>query len=94
MTGYYCPGCGSQRAIHSLLHFNFRGVVSHNFLFLPAVLLIFYHYSRPVINRMFNLRLPDIFYRKHTPVILFGVIVLFWVLRNLPFYPFSVLAPN
>jgi len=94
LTGYYCPGCGSQRAIHSLLHFNFRGVVSNNFLFLPAVLLVLYHYSRPVINRMFNLRLPDIFYRKHTPVILFGVIILFWVLRNLPFYPFSVLAPN
>ena len=43
ITGYYCPGCGSQRAIHSLLHLNFEEVVSHNFLFIPAFLLIIYH---------------------------------------------------
>ena len=27
LTGYYCPGCGSQRAIHSMLHLDFAGVV-------------------------------------------------------------------
>lgn len=94
ITGYYCPGCGSQRAIHSLLHLDFVGVVSYNFLFIPAFLLIFYHYLHPVFNRLFGLKLPNVFYFSSTPWIIFGVVVLFWILRNIPVYPFSVLAPG
>ncbi|MDR9448893.1 MAG: DUF2752 domain-containing protein, partial [Psychroflexus sp.] len=30
ITGLYCPGCGSQRAIHDLLHANFLAAFSHN----------------------------------------------------------------
>lgn len=94
LTGYYCPGCGSQRAIHSLLHLNIAGVVGNNFLFLPAVLAIIYHYIHTFLNKKFNWRLPNIFYMKNTPWVIFGIILLFWLLRNLPVYPFSVLAPG
>lgn len=94
VTGYYCPGCGSQRAIHSLLHLDFEGVVSYNFLFIPAFLMIFYHYSYRIFNKIFNIKLPNIFYFKSTPWIIFGVVVVFFILRNLPIYPFSVLAPG
>jgi len=94
LTGYYCPGCGSQRAIHSLLHLNITGVVHNNVLFLPAVLAVAYHYLHPVLNRKFSWRLPNIFYMKNTPWIIFGIIVLFWIIRNFPWYPFSVLAPR
>ena len=94
LTGYYCPGCGSQRAIHSLLHLDFAGVISYNFLFLPALLLIIYHYLHPLFNRIFHWNLPNVFYLKNTPWIILGVVILFWILRNLPFYPFSVLAPD
>ena len=94
VTGYYCPGCGSQRAIHSLLHFDIAGVVSYNILFIPAFLLIIYHYLHPVLNRFFEWKLHNIFYFKSTPWIIFGFVLAFWILRNLPFYPFSVLAPG
>lgn len=94
LTGGYCPGCGSQRALHNLLHLNFAGVVGNNFLFLPAALLILYHYTHPVLNRVFSIKLPNLFYKKATPWIIFGVVILFWILRNLPWYPFTILAPN
>jgi len=94
VTGYYRPGCGSQRAIHSLLHLNFAGVVGNNFLFLPAVLLLIYHYSFAFMNKKFSWKLPNIFYFKSTPWIILVVIILFWILRNLPVYPFNSLAPN
>ncbi len=93
VTGYHCPGCGSQRAIHSLLHLDLMGVVGNNFLFIPAFLLIGYHYSHPVFNKKFNLKLPNLFYLKYTPWVILAIVVLFWILRNLPWFPFTVLAP-
>ncbi len=94
LTGYYCPGCGSQRAVHHLLHLNLTGVAGNNFLFIPAALLLIYHYIHPWIALKFNRKLPNVFYYKKTPWIILFVIVLFWFLRNLPFYPFLLLAPN
>lgn len=94
LTGAYCPGCGSQRALHSLMHLDFAGVISYNFLFLPAALLIFYHYSHLLLNGWFNWRLPNLLYLKYTPWVILFVVILFWILRNLPWYPFTVLAPD
>lgn len=94
LTGYYCPGCGSQRAIHGLLHLNFASVVSNNFLFLPAVAAIIYHYMQMLLNWKFNLGLQNIFYHKNTPWIVLVLVILFWILRNLTIHPFSVLAPG
>lgn len=92
-TGGYCPGCGSQRALHSLLHFDIAGVVRYNFLFLPAALVIFYHYLHPLLNRIFKWRLPNVLYMKNTPWVILVIVIVFWIVRNLPWYPFSVLAP-
>ena len=94
LTGAYCPGCGSQRALHSLVHLDFTGVISYNFLFLPAALILIYHYSRPFLNRTFNWKLPNIFYLKNTPWVILTIVVIFWIARNLPWYPFNILAPG
>lgn len=94
LTGYYCPGCGSQRAIHSLLHLDLYGVIENNILFIPAVLIILYHYIHKPLNLKLNLKLPDILYLKNTPWIILIIIVIFWILRNLPIYPFDLLAPS
>ena len=40
LTGFQCPGCGSQRAIHSLLHLDFKQAFLYNPLFMPALLLV------------------------------------------------------
>uniref|UniRef100_UPI0032172630 DUF2752 domain-containing protein n=1 Tax=uncultured Draconibacterium sp. TaxID=1573823 RepID=UPI0032172630 len=94
VTGAYCPGCGSQRALHSLLHFDIAGVISYNFLFLPAGLLILYHYTHPFLSRIFNRKFPNLFYMKNTPWVILAIVILFWITRNLPWYPFFVLAPG
>lgn len=94
LSGLYCPGCGSQRAIHSLLHLDFAGVVNHNLLFLPAALLLVYHYSYTWMNKIFGYGLPNLLYKKATPWAILGAILLFGLLRNLPWHPFSVLAPG
>ncbi|MDR2801840.1 MAG: DUF2752 domain-containing protein [Prevotellaceae bacterium] len=40
LTGFQCPGCGSQRAIHSLLHLDFKQAFLYNPLLIPALLLV------------------------------------------------------
>ncbi|SHF51583.1 Protein of unknown function [Mariniphaga anaerophila] len=94
LTGFYCPGCGSQRAIHSLLHLNLAGVVQSNLLFIPAVLTIGYHFLHKILNRKLGWNLPNIFYLKNTPWVILAIILLFWVLRNISEFPFSELAPG
>ena len=37
MTGYKCPGCGSQRAIHAMLHGDALGAIRYNAMLLPAI---------------------------------------------------------
>ena len=81
LTGLKCPGCGTQRAIHALLHGNFLEAVRFNAMMVASVpLLALYGYAE--IVRKSKPR----FYNKvnSTPIILtiFVLVVLWWILRN------------
>ncbi len=93
-TGVYCPGCGSQRALHDLLHFNIKEVISHNLLFLLGLFIIVYHFSIESINFFSEANIKNLLYHPKTPIILLIIIILFWILRNIPYYPFTLLAPH
>ncbi|MBU2906060.1 MULTISPECIES: DUF2752 domain-containing protein [Arenibacter] len=93
-TGYYCTGCGSQRALHDLLHLDIMGVAKHNLLFIPAFLLIAYHWVRSYAPLKGKESLPDLIYHPKTPIVLFIIITLFTILRNIHLYPFTLLAPE
>ncbi|MFD2791677.1 DUF2752 domain-containing protein [Arenibacter sp. H213] len=93
ITGYYCTGCGSQRALHNLLHLDIAGVMRHNALFIPALLLIAYHWTIKYFPFKNSKKYPDIVYHPKTPVIVFLIVVLFTIFRNIPLFPFSLLAP-
>ncbi len=88
LTGFRCPGCGSTRALHQLLHGNLLASFELNpllFLTLPVVGLLLIIYTRCAITGrpMPQIDLP----RKYAwivCVLVFG----FWVLRNTAIYPF------
>ena len=94
-TGLYCPGCGNTRALHALVHLDWLGMLNYNplFPFVFAVLtwLLAGEYLHLLLGRRI-LWLP-----KRVPVILiilFGLVVaVFTILRNVPVYPFTILAP-
>jgi len=92
-TGIYCPGCGSQRAIHELLHLNFLGFIRQNTLLLLLILLLIYHGVVILANSYFNKTWKSLLNHKKTPYFLLVIAILFWILRNLPFKPFIWLAP-
>lgn len=87
-TGYKCIGCGSQRAIHSLLHLKFDEAIKENFL---VVLSIPYLVSGFVFDsikqkneKMLNWR--KILFGSKAIIIILIVLLSFWVLRNLPVF--------
>ncbi len=80
-TGYSCPGCGAQRALHSLMHGHFLEAIRYNY-FLPCVavfLFVFQCLSSFEKGRFLRNRLS-------TPpaVLVYVLITLSWaILRNI-----------
>ena len=94
LTGWYCPGCGSLRAIHALLHGNIHGAWAMNPLTIVLLPFIAYGLISETLVGLRGRGLPQP--RLSSPAIysLGCVIVLFGVIRNLPMHPFSLLAPG
>ncbi|MFN3851361.1 MAG: DUF2752 domain-containing protein [Spirosomataceae bacterium] len=90
-TGFYCFGCGGQRAFHSLLHGRFGEALQNNlliYLILPIVVII-------LISEIINDKKAIKTLQK--PVFMWGFIILllaFMILRNLPVYPFNLMIPH
>jgi hypothetical protein len=82
-TGFYCPGCGATRALHQLAHGNLMAAFRLNALVvlgLPLGCLIAVRRKRA--------DLPAWCLRT-----LIFCIALFGVARNIPLFPFTLLAP-
>ena len=94
-TGYDCPGCGSQRAIHQIFHFNFYNAFRLNPLMVLSLPLIIYGLGLAIWNWVFDTRYRvKLFYSNVFIYTYFGLVILYWIARNLPFYPFNLLAPT
>ena len=51
LTGWLCPGCGSQRALHDLMHGNFGEAFRHNALLVVSIPLLAVHAAWGRINK-------------------------------------------
>ncbi len=84
LTGYKCPGCGSQRAIHALLNFKFSNAIKQNILLvlaMPYVALGFFLDSIKNPNSKILAWRKLLFGTKAIFIILI-LIVSFWIWRN------------
>ena len=84
LTGYKCPGCGSQRAICSILHGNFETAFYENSLFviaLPYFLLILMFELFDKASQRFSV-LYKIIYSASTIKIILLLILAFGISRN------------
>ncbi|WP_298651328.1 DUF2752 domain-containing protein [uncultured Proteiniphilum sp.] len=84
VTGYECPGCGSQRAVHSLLHLDIGAALKYNAFMVLALPYIFLGIYLEYFGG--KKRYPGIekfFFDKWSAVVLLVVIIAYWILRNL-----------
>lgn len=93
-TGIYCPGCGSQRATHQLLNFNFFGVLHQNLLYVIGLFVLAYYVVITILQLVFKKPVTNYLDNKKVLWFFVFVIVIFWIARNLPWYPFTLLAPT
>lgn len=94
-TGLYCPGCGGQRALHSLLHFDILSALKYNILIFPAVPILLYLYY--LLIRIYLVKdrgaNHQLYLSNKFAIIFVLVLVTFFIIRNIPFVPFSYLLP-
>ena len=83
-TGLYCPGCGSLRAVHDLLHGDVAGALARN----PAVLLALPYLALALVTWLLRSTGRPVPRSTSLPAwvlwTLLGAVLAYGVLRNVP----------
>lgn len=98
-TKLYCPGCGMTRALYSALHGNFQAAFSYNLIWPFITLFVIgaiYLWLRFLYSGINPFNPVNSFLQRHSFSGWFILIVLltFWIMRNIPLYPFTLLSPG
>lgn len=82
LTGLKCPGCGTQRAIHALLHGDVLSALHFNALLPVSIpLLLLYGYAELVRTRK-----PRFYNRVNSITAILAVlivVIVWWIVRNI-----------
>ena len=96
LTGLFCPGCGAQRSIHSLLTGNVIAAVHSNILlvFWLPFLVVYYviqtiNFIRPYTNIKINI-VNQVWFIYLCALL----VVCYWIARNVPVLEAGFLAPH
>ena len=94
-TGLHCPGCGMTRAANATLH----GHLGAAFRFNPVGMILL-PLACSVSGWSFSAGSGESRCRsalksgRGEPVVILWIVVGFWISRNLPWWPFTLLAPH
>lgn len=93
LTGWHCPGCGTLRALHQLLHGDIAAAFGFNAYTMLAVPAIVYSLSTDALRAYGLPAPPRLFIPAGWIWALLAAVAVFWILRNLPVEPLTILAP-
>ncbi len=93
LTGIACPGCGLTRGFHALFNGDVTTALHYNAL-IPLFALIFaFGLILMTLVAVKGSAIPKWVYSPKLLFAFFVLLIVFGVLRNLPFYPFTFLYP-
>jgi hypothetical protein len=93
VTGIYCPGCGLTRGFHALFHGDILSALHFNAMLPFYAFLLGYVF---ISTLLIAVRGRGLSYKVFRPWLLYGFLAVsltYMVLRNIPGYPFNLLAP-
>jgi len=90
VTGFACPGCGSTRGLHRLLHGDVIGAFEFNPLMVLSLPFLLYALIRYTSAAASGRPIQKHFLKTKYIWLLFAVVMSFWVFRNTRFYPFPL----
>jgi hypothetical protein len=82
VTGYFCPGCGSLRAVHALTHGDLRAAVGLNVLTVVAAVAVSGLWGQWALRRWRGQPRSRVA-PAWTLYLVLGAVVVFWIVRNL-----------
>ena len=90
LTGFTCPGCGSTRGLHRLLHGDVVAAFEFNPLLVRVVSVSVFRLGALLERGMRGRPLKENQLNAKYIWMLFAVILSFWIFRNTPVYPFPI----
>jgi hypothetical protein len=94
VTGLHCPGCGGTRCAHALLHGDLPQALAWNPLLVVSLPFVAAFFISAVYRSWTGRRLPVRRLPGWATYLTLGIIIAFWVLRNIDIYPLTLLAPH
>ena len=92
-SGIHCPGCGSQRAMHAFLHGNFSDAFRQNLLATLCYFAIIAEIVFLITGKMHWRPSYRLKHSRYAALFVLTFVLVFTLLRNIPVYPFTLLAP-
>ncbi|MEC3977209.1 DUF2752 domain-containing protein [Amycolatopsis sp. H20-H5] len=89
LFGIDCPGCGGLRMAYSLLHGDIPAALHYNAVSLVVVLLFVWSTAAWTAGRLRGRAVSSWLHWRRTPLVFAVVFALWFVVRNLPFAPFT-----
>ncbi|EGD53879.1 DUF2752 domain-containing protein [Gordonia neofelifaecis] len=84
-----CPGCGSTRALYSLVHGDVPVALGYNALGVVAFVLIAIAFVMYTVGLWRGRRIRSLRHRRLALVIGLAVVTVWFVIRNIPVEPFA-----
>ncbi|HEY2503922.1 MAG TPA: DUF2752 domain-containing protein [Mycobacterium sp.] len=91
LLGIDCPGCGSLRMLYSLMHGNLLAAARFNALALVAIGLLLWAYVAWTYGRVAGRRIRSWQHYRWSAAVTLSLVLAWFVVRNIPFAPFTAL---
>ena len=93
LTGLACPGCGLTRGFHALFHGDILTALGFNAM-IPVYAIVFaYLFAAMVVIAFFGRSIQLKVFKPHYVWGFLIVSFVFFIARNIPAYPFTLLYP-